>query len=573
MQLLPAKLTTRLADLLAASPLRRPRFRTFYIGSSCTALGYTMQAATAAWLMATLTPSALMVALVQSASTAPFLLFGLIAGALADIVERRRIIIAMQLTLTITSALLGFITLTGVVTPLSLLLLTLVCGSAFTFYLPAQQSSINELVPRADLPRAVALGAVSFNVSRAIGPAIAGAITAWLSSGNALLVSAAFFVFMIFGAQSLKSADRSKPGAPETLFSGVQSGVRYARHSTGMRSLIILNASFSICASAVWALLPVIARDQLGLGAGGYGFLYGVFGAGAVVSALSIPNQLQKRSLNTVVRASIVVWTAATLLVAATRLAPIAAIGAFAAGAAWVGVLASLSAGTQSMAPAWVRARAVSINLLAAQSGLAIGSLLWGVLASWVDVRWAVATSAVAMLTLYAVNHRVYVELGDEADVTPFAHLPDLTLVVEPMPEDGPVVVQVEYRVQPEHRPAFLEAIQHVEATRRRNGASGWHVFRDIAEEGRFVERYVVASWAEYVRLRTRMTIADRKIQERVAELQQAGEPIRISRLIGVNPVPAHTGEPTRPGPPPEPPDLPASASAAVTPRAPGAAP
>ena len=238
----------------------------------------------------------------------------------------------------------------------------------------------------------------------------------------------------------------------------------------------------------------------------------------------------------TVVLAAIVLCTAATLMVAATEIVAVALFGAFWAGAAWVGVLASLSAGTQSTAPAWVRARAVSINLLAVQSGLAIGSLLWGILASIVDTRLTLTASAVLMIVLYALNHRVHVELGDEADVTPFAQLPDLAIAVEPLPNDGPVLVQVEYRIDPESRPAFLRAIQAVEATRRRNGASSWRVFRDVGEDGRFVERYVIASWAEYVRLRMRMTIADRKLQDRVAGLQRRDVPIRVSRLIGVNP-------------------------------------
>ncbi len=526
----------RLSRTLQASPLRHRPFRRFYIGSIGTALGYTMQAAMAAWLMATLTPSALMVALVQSASTAPFLLFGLIAGSLADIVDRRKVLVATQVVMFSATVLLGAITVLGLVGPASLLLLTLLCGLGFTFYMPAQQASINELVGRADLSRAVALGAVAFNVARAVGPAVAGAIAAWFGSGSALLAGALFFVLMIFGVTSLKSTERGIPGVPERLLSGVQSGLRYARHSQAMRSLVIMNLSFSVCASALWALLPVIARDQLGLGAGGYGILFGTFGTGAVVSALSIPTQLQRRSLNTVVRAAIVLWTAATLMVAATEIVAVALFGAFWAGAAWVGVLASLSAGTQSTAPAWVRARAVSINLLAVQSGLAIGSLLWGILASIVDTRLTLTASAVLMIVLYALNHRVHVELGDEADVTPFAQLPDLAIAVEPLPNDGPVLVQVEYRIDPESRPAFLRAIQAVEATRRRNGASSWRVFRDVGEDGRFVERYVIASWAEYVRLRMRMTIADRKLQDRVAGLQRRDVPIRVSRLIGVNP-------------------------------------
>jgi len=299
--------------------------------------------------------------------------------------------------------------------------------------------------------------------------------------------------------------------------------------------LIIRNLSFSFCASALWALLPLIARDQLKLGAGGYGTLFGCFGAGAVVGALSIPQHLRRVSLNTVVTSGVLLWAGATLLVASTSLLAVAIIGACAAGTAWVTVLASLSAGTQSAAPAWVRARAVSTNLVSTQASLALGSVVWGGVASLAGTRIAVAAAAAAMVVLLALNRRVRVALASEADVTPGRQLPDLTIAVEPLPDDGPVLIQVEYRIDPENRGAFLHAIHSVEPIRRRNGASSWRVYRDLEEEGRFVERFIIASWAEYVRLRTRMTKSDRQVQDRVEQLQRAGVPIRISRFLGVS--------------------------------------
>ncbi len=524
------------SQMLASSPLRHAAFRLFYLGSIGTAVGYTMQATVSAWLMATLTPSALMVALVQTASTAPSLLLGLVAGALADIVERRKIILVTQIVLLAATLLLGVATLAHLTTPATLLALTFLIGAGFTFYMPAQQASINSFVSRAELPRAVALGAVAFNVARAIGPAIAGALAAWLGSGSALVASGCFFILMIVAVRSWKSREMALPGIPETLLSGVLSGLRYARHSRPMRSLIIRNLNFCVCASCLWALLPVIARDQLGLGAGGYGLLSASFGIGAVVGALSIPRQLQSRTLNAVVTSGVLLWTVATLLIAATDITAIALVGAFGAGVAWVCVLASLSAGTQSTAPAWVRARAVAMNLVAVQASLAVGSVIWGVLASAGGTRIALAAAATVMFLLNVLNRRVRVAMGSEADVAPAVQLPDLAIAFEPLPDDGPVLIQIEYQIAAEQRQDFLRAIHAVEATRRRNGASSWRVFRDLAEDGRFVERYVIASWAEYVRLRTRMTMADRKLQDRVVEMQRPDIPVRVSRLIGVSP-------------------------------------
>jgi MFS family permease len=529
-------LAAHLPRIFANSPLRHAAFRLFYFGSIGAAMGYTMQATVAAWLMTTLTPSAFMVALVQTASTAPSMLFGLFAGALADIVDRRRIIVVTQIVLAAAAALLGLATLSGIVGPSGLLLLTFIMGGGFAFYQPAQQASINEMVSRAELARAVALGAVAFNVARALGPALAGALAAWIGTGSALLTSAVFFAPMIFAVLRWQARAIMLPGTPETLLSGVRSGLRYARHSAPMRSFILRNLTFAACASSFWALLPVIARDQLGLGAGGFGLLSAGFGIGAVVGALAIPGQLQRHPLNTVVETGVVLWIVATLLIAATGFTVLALVGAFGAGMAWVTVFASLSAGTQSAAPAWVRARALAMNLVAVQASLAVGSAVWGGFASGIGTQIALALSAGMMVVLYAFNRRVRVQMGSEADVTPRLHLPDLpaTTSSQPQPDDGPVLIQIEYQIDAPKRQEFLRAIRAVEATRRRNGAESWRVYRDIAAEGRFVERFVLSSWSEYVRLRTRMTMSDLELQDHAESLQRPDVPIRVSRLIGV---------------------------------------
>ncbi len=531
---MPSPAIILLGRLLRSSPLRHRRFRAFYFGSVGTALGYTMQATIAAWLMATLTPSALMVALVQTASATPSLLLGLAAGTLADIVDRRRVLLAAQILLLGATVALGATSVAGLVGPATLLALTFLIGVGFTFYMPTQQAMINDLVPHAELPPAALLGAAAFNVSRAVGPALAGAMAAWVGSGYALLASALFFGGMIAAIRGMRRAAPASFGIPETIVSGVASGLRYARHAPPLRALLLRVVSFSACASALFALLPVVARDLLGMGAGGFGVLFGCFGAGAVAAAFVVPRRLQRASLNSVVNSGFVLWAAATLLVASTSIPVVAMVGAVGAGAAWVSALASLSAGTQSSVPAWVRARALAMNLVAFQASMAAGSALWGWLASAVGLRITLALSAAAALLLLALNQRVRVALGHESALRTGVQLPELAVVSEPLPDDGPVLIQMEYRVDPENRAAFLKAIQDVEPARRRNGASAWRVFRDLEDDTRFVERFVIASWAEYVRLRARLTFADQELQDRVMRLQRTGVPLRISRLIGV---------------------------------------
>jgi MFS family permease len=533
-----ARLPSLVARSFASSPLAGATFRNFYFGSIGAALGYTMQATISAWLMATLTPSALMVALVQSASTAPTLLFGLFAGTLADIVDRRHVILATQLVLFTATLLLGLSALASIVGPVSLLFLTFAVGAGFTFYLPAQQASINELVPRSELPRAIALGSVAFNVARAIGPAAAGALAAALSSGATLVAAAFFFVPMFVAMRRTRLREAPLPGVPERLISGMMIGLRFVRHSAPMRAFVLRNLTFSVCASAFWALLPVIARDQLGLGAGGFGLLSASFGIGAILGAISIPRLLARQPMNAIVTQGGILWACAILIVALTNVTLLALLGAFFAGMAWVYVFATLSAGTQSSAPGWVRARAVSMNLVATQGCLAIGSAVWGAFANAIGTHWALGFSAASVVVLQYVYRRVRVEMGVEADVVPGARLPELAIASEPSPDDGPVLIQLEYRIDPANQDAFLKAIQGVGPTRRRNGATSWRVFRDLGEEGRYVERYVIASWAEYVRLRSRMTMADSQLQQAAAALQRPGVPIRVSRFIGITPEP-----------------------------------
>jgi len=527
-------LAATLNQLFASSPLRHVSYRSFYLASIGVTLGYTMQATMAAWYMATMTPSELMVALVQTASTAPAIVIGLVAGALSDIVERRHVILATQLCFLAGTIVLGVASLLGFMAPWALLLLTFVIGGAFTFYMPAQQASVNELVERSDVPKAVALGAVAMNVSRAVGPALAGALTAWIGTGSSFLACAVCFIGMIFVVRGWVHRPPGLPGVPESLMTGIASGVRFVRHSAPMRAIVLRNLTFGLCASSLYALLAVIARDQLHMGAGGFGVLFGSFGLGAVVAAFNIPGALAKYSLQRMVVAASLLWVISATLVASATHTALALVGTFGAGAAWVGVFASLGAGTQSAAPAWVRARAVAIAFVTVQAALAVGSVLWGLLATWKGTRVSLLASAAMFLVLLAMHRRVRVRLGGDKDILPGAELPALGLDDEPEPDDGPVLIQIEYRILPENAEAFLRAVRSMGPVRRRNGANSWRVFRDIAEEGLFVERYIISSWAEYVRLRSRMTIADRQVQEAVEKHQREGVPVRVSRFLGI---------------------------------------
>jgi hypothetical protein len=422
----------------------------------------------------------------------------------------------------------------GVAGPATILALTFVVGAAFAFYQPAQQASVNDLVSRAELPQAVSLNAIAFNVSRALGPALAGALTAWIGSGSALIASACFFGIMVYSVRRLKPRELALPGVPERLLSGVQVGLRYARHSPQLRAFILRTLAFTACACALWALLPIIARDQLHLGAGGYGFLFGMFGIGAVAGALSIPHQLRRRSLNRVVYSGTMLWAMAALLIAATEFTALAAAGTFCAGAAWVTVHASLSAGTQSSVPGWVRARSVAMNLVAVQA-------VHGARQPRVGPRrrvdrhaardGALGDRAVRADPARARRARAHGQRGgrDARRGAARARAPRRARAARRAGADPGRVPD-----PAEHREAFLQAIRKVgpdAAAQRRDQLARLPRRRARRALRRALHHRVVG------RVRApaaRMTMADRALQQRAQDLQAKDTPIRVSRFLGV---------------------------------------
>ena len=524
------------ADRSPWAALGYPAYRRVFSGALSMSIGYTTISTLAAWLMASLTPSAMMVALVQTATTLPALAFGLLAGAMADTLDRRGVLLATQILLLLASIAVGSLTLLGTMSPALLLGSVFVLGSGFVVALPALQAIVNDLVPHRQLPSATALTATAFSASRIVGPALAAAAAAYLGSGWALLGSAAFFLVMIAALHGWQSAAPGIPGLPERLFASVRSGLRYTRHTPEIRTLLAHYSSFGFCAASLLALLPVLARDQFGFGAMGFGMLSACFGAGAVGGAQTTPHLLRKGRIHAAIATGTIVSASGILITAATAMTAGAIAGTVLAGFGWGCVFAALSAGIQNTAPAWVRARAVSVGMVASQAAMAAGSAVWGAIASLAEARVALMASVLLTLALLALKRRGRLFLKDEADVKAGVHLPELSFDQEPGPEDGPVLIQIEYAIDAENEQEFLQLIRSMEPIRRRNGARDWHIFRDLEMAGRFIERFVVHSWAEYMRLRARTTETERALGAGVARTQRAGVPVIISRLIAIAP-------------------------------------
>ena len=492
-----------------------------------------MQNVGAAWLMTSLSPSPLMVALVQSATSLPVFVVGLPAGAVADIVDRRRLLLVTQTWMLAVSALLAVLAFAGVMTATLLLALTFALGIGVAMNTPTWQAITGELVPSSELTRAVALNALPINIGRAIGPALGGILVA--ASGPALVfaLNAASFIAVLVVVYRWRRETPRTVLPTERVIGATRAGIRFARHAPPVVAVLVRTGVFILSASAFWALLPVIARRDLGLSALGYGLLLGCFGLGAIAGAAFLPRLKRRLELDAVVSLATILFALVSALTAVWRFVPGIGIAMIAGGVAWIALMASLNGAAQTVAPAWVRARALGIYLIVFQGGLGLGSALWGLAAEHVGASIALASSAgAACVGLVTAIRRWPLRASTTLDLAPSAHWPEPHLDVVPAPDEGPVRVEVEYRVDPADAGAFVNAIGDLEPIRRRDGAVSWAVYQDPTHKGRYVETFVVESWLEHLRQHERITVADRTVQEGIRRFHSGGTPPAVTHLI-----------------------------------------
>jgi MFS family permease len=515
----------------AWAPLRIAAFRSLWLALLASNIGTWMQTVGAQWLLVEQSGTDTLVAVVQTASTLPIVLLALPSGALADTFDRRRLLMAVQAFLVVVGCVLTVLTLAGRMPPTLLLTLTFVLGAGQALTGPAWQAVIPELVPRSQLASASALGAISMNLARAVGPAVAGVLIARTGAGVVFALNTVSFVVFALVLWRWRPAAVGTGAAPERFTAAVRAGSRYVRHSPVVRRILLRAALFLFPGSALWALLPLVASRRLGLGSGGYGVLLGAVGVGAVAGALLLPRLRARWSLN---RLLLVAGTGSALVLAVLALgrSEVVVVAALLpAGVAWVMVLSSVNAAMQLFLPGWVRARGLAVYQMVFAGAQAAGALAWGALS---DVSGlVVAHLAAAALMLAGVVTLHWWPMMDTSGLNrePAVFWPEPHLGLEPEGDDGPVLVTAGYRVRPEHETAFVEAMEGVRRTRLRTGAVRWGLFRDGEHPGRFVEAYLVPSWDEHLRQHAgRLTGADRAVEERAQALTDG--PPEVSHLL-----------------------------------------
>jgi MFS family permease/quinol monooxygenase YgiN len=531
----PAVTPPAAAVASAWAPLRIRVFRVLWLAQLGSMVGTWMQTVGAQWLLVDNPAASTLVALVQTANMTPVFLLALPAGVLADVFDRRRLLIGVQLASLAVAGGLAALTVAGQVTPALLLAFTFLLGCGMTLTMPAWQALIPELVPRSQLPAASALGGISINLARAVGPAAAGLLIASVDVAAVFALNALSFGFLAVALAGWRREPAEPDAPPEGFGAALRAGGRFIRYSPVTRRILLRSLLFVVPGTVVWALLALVANRRLGLGPGGYGLLLAALGVGAVAGAFVLPRLRARTTTNGIVLLASLVFAVALVVVALVDSPAIATAVLFAAGAAWLAVLASLNATMQLFLPGWVRARGLSTYQVVFVGGQGLAALGWGLLAQRFGLVAAFLAAAALMLA-GAVTLRWWPLRNVEGlDRGTAVYWPEPHLDFEPEPDDGPVLVTVAYRVEPEREQRFLDAMEAVRRSRQRTGASRWDLYRDGADRHRFVETFVVRSWAEHLRQHgERLTGSDQALEERANALAE-GEP-EVQHLFSVRP-------------------------------------
>lgn len=512
-------------------PLSHPLFRALWIASTASHIASYMTDVGQGWLMSSLTPSPLIVSLLVTAESLPFFLLGLPAGALADIVDRRRLLVVTQLAMAVAVGMLAVATLADIVTPWMLLGLAFALGAATALNDPAWYAAVPELLPSGELAAGVTLSTVGVNVARALGPAIGGFVVAAAGPGVVFVLDGLSFLGVVAVLLAWRRERTPTVLPPERMLRAIAAGLRFARHSPALRRVLLATFLFMVCGAGVIALMPVLGRET-GRGAIGFGFLLGSLGVGAVIGA-TLLGRLRSRVAPEWLIASGSLAFAFVAMAAATlrsliALCPILLAG----GVAWISVVSTLIVAAQEASPSWVKARALAIFLIVFQAGIAGGSALWGAVASAAGLSAAYA--GIALGLLLGAGLAVGLKPGSNvaADHTPAHHWPDPVVAGKPSLEAGPIMVQVEYSVDPAHADDFRRVLADIGRNRRRDGALQWWLFQDTADPSRFVETWIEATWAEHLRNHDRVSVAHKELEQRARDLTRSGSTISTSHFI-----------------------------------------
>jgi MFS family permease len=517
----------------ALAPLRGPVFRGLWLAWLAANMTMWMNDVAASWLMTSLTTSPVMVALVTTASTLPVFVLGLPSGAIADIVDRRRYFAATQLWVSVNALVLSALALAGALTAELLLLLTFTNGVGLALRWPAFSAIVAQVVPREELPQALALNGVSMNLSRVIGPMVAGALITAVSPAavfalNAVLSAGAFVLVLRW-----RSTPRTSALPGERFVGAMRAGLNFALQSPRLKTVLLRVMLFFFQSAGLTALLPLVAKGLHGGGPGTFTVMLACMGLGAIAAAMLFPRWRRQHDPDTFVRVGTVVHALVAALVILWPEIWVALPAMFVIGMAWISVANSLSVSAQTILPDWVRARGMSMYQMSLMGAAAAGSLTWGQVASVVGVPMAVLAASGFGLVATVLARRFVVSGGEQLDFSPVTPPVLPHTAIEVGPEEGPVMVTVEYLIDPQRAEEFSRIMERTRRARLRQGALSWGLFRDTGQPGRIVEYFVDENWLEHQRRLERFTAFDAELREQRLALHLGPEPPVTRRYVG----------------------------------------
>jgi MFS family permease len=532
----------------ALAPLGNATFRSLWIATIGSNFGGLVQGVGAAWMMTMITESADMVALVQSSATLPIMLFSLVSGAIADSFDRRHVMLAAQFFMATVSAVLAVCAWLELLTPWLLLGFTLLIGCGAAFNNPAWQASVGDIVSRDDLPSAVLLNGVGFNVTRSVAPAIGGAIVATAGAAAAFAVNAVSYLGLITALFRWRNARPASDLPRERLLLAMTAGVRYVAMSPNITKVLLRGFLFGLTGIVVLALLPLVARHIVEGNAFVYGSLLGAFGIGAVAGAFISPPLRQRLTNEQLVRWAFCAFALAATVTALSPSAWLTAGALVIGGAAWVIALSLFNTTVQISCPRWVVGRALSLHQMSIFGGMAFGGWLWGTVAENYSLATALVSAAVGMLIGAVVGLRLPLPSRTTLNLDPLNRWKEPRVAIDIVPQSGPVSVSVEYVIDDVDMLEFLDVMAERRRIRRRDGAQHWTLMRDMERARVWVERFEMPTWVDYVRMHTRTTHADAPVSDRVRSLHQSDEPPHVRRMLIRDPIRMRAApEPPRP--------------------------
>lgn len=515
----------------AWQPLHQRVFRMLWIATVVSNIGSWMSDIGVNWTMLSLSADPLAVALVQAASSLPMFLFVLPAGVLADIIERRKILLFSQVWSFCAAAGLALLSFTGNVTPEVLLAATFLLSTGAALSSPAFQAIVPDLVDKQELSPAIALNSLGINISRAIGPALGGLILSFAGPWMVFLLNALSVVGVAVVLHRWKPQATVQRLPPEHFFTAIRGGLRYVHAAPVLQNVLARTVAFFLFGSAGWAMLPLVARRELGLGPGGYGIMLACIGVGAICGAVLLPKLRKRLNADQMMVAASLLFAITMLALAFIRHVWLLNAFEFFTGFSWIAVLSTLNVGAQRSAARWVKARALAVYLTVFFGSMTVGSAIWGKLASEFGVAWSLCAATVGMVlgATTVLRWRLEKDAALNLDILdPAGGTANITIPHE----RGPVMVSCEYRIDPQDTHEFTLAMQDMRRVRRRTGAMGWAVYEDAVQPGVFVETWVMGSWIEHLRQHERHTVNDQRIRERVLAFHQGDEPPVVRHLV-----------------------------------------